>query len=159
MGKLSLSDLRTIVWRSWSLEDKKALKVPLSPMALACWKHRKSAPRIPRMLPVCGAFRAMRCSWQDRGLHINVFCYRVQCFCADEKYAFCCHTMALPCSAIWAIKHLLLLLMFQHCQEAGVPAGWVVGVESQCVCSLPECLIVHWYGLCVSFQGVWAHTE
>lgn len=49
--------------------------------------------------------------------------------------------------------------MFQHCQEAAEAVGWGVGVESQCVCSLSECLIVHLYGPCISFQGVWAHSE
>lgn len=117
-------------------------------MALACWKHRKSAPRIPRMLPVCGVFKAMRCSWRDRSLCINV--------CSSSVSDRECSTMALPYSAIWVRKHSLLRLPFQHCQAAAAPAGWLLGVETPCVCPLTECSIVHLCGPRVSFQGVWA---
>lgn len=62
MGILSRSAFRTMLWRSCSLEDRKARNVPFIPMAWACVKHRKSAPRMPRMAPVWGAFRAIRWS-------------------------------------------------------------------------------------------------
>lgn len=40
IGSLSLSLLPTMLWRSWSLDERKARNVPFIPMAWACVKHR-----------------------------------------------------------------------------------------------------------------------
>ena len=60
MGMRSRSDTRTMLCRSCNLDDRKARNVPFMPIARAWLKHRKSAPRMPLMVPVWGAFMAIR---------------------------------------------------------------------------------------------------